>query len=210
MPQSDILKLVFHHDQRLDELAPSANEQVNTDPLTMFTKPDPTYSTLYFSGTDLESGSVGIDQLTHYDKIMNAFDEAFDGMQFTTKSGGYDSLKAAIGNIDLNDAVVISDEEVVSVIVHSFSHQMLRDVLEKGWIILYKREAPNGFDLHIFTRKNIYTSFFYPLQKLLPDSFRFFSINGKRLKNEKQFFFETWTLHKPPHGFEEVHPETVL
>jgi hypothetical protein len=51
---------------------------------------------------------------------------------------------------------------------------------------------------------------FYPLQKLVPETFRFFSINGKKFRTERHFYFETWTLEKPPHGFEEVFPETVL
>jgi hypothetical protein len=95
-------------------------------------------------------------------------------------------------------------------IIHSFVGRMLRDVLEKGWIVAYKREAKNGFDLLLFSKGNIYPKFFYPLQKLLPEAFRFFSINGKRLSSEQKFFFETWTLHKPPHGFEEVFPESVF
>ncbi len=209
MPQSDILKLIFHHDQRLDDLAPS-EENVDDNPLLAFTKPDPTYSTLYFSGSDLENQKFGINVLTVYDDFLGAIEKGIEGIAINSRNGRQDSLKVALNDLEMNEALVITNDEVESDIIHSFTRKMLRDVLEKGWIIIYKREAKDGFDLHLFSKKNIYTSFFYPLQNLLPDAFRFFSINGKRLSSEKQFYFEQYALAKPPHGFEEVFPESVL
>ena len=209
MPQTDILKLIFHHDQRLDDLA-SSEESVDENPLTAFTKPDPTYSTLYFSATNLENQEFGVNVLSEYNAFIEALTKGVEGFRFTSKKGIQESLKGGIDALELNEVLVASEEKVEPGIIHSFTRKMLRDVLEKDWIIIYKREAKNGFDLHFFSRKNIYTSFFYPLQELLPDTFRFFSINGKRLSNERQFYFETWALHKPPHGFEEVFPESVL
>jgi hypothetical protein len=35
-------------------------------------------------------------------------------------------------------------------------------------------------------------------------------MNGKRITSERKFYFETWALSQPPHGIEEVFPETVL
>lgn len=209
MPKTDILKLIFHHDQRLDDLAPST-EQEDVNPLAAFTKPDPTYSTLYFSGTDLENEKFGINTLSKYKDVISAIEEGIEGVSIQSKKGEYDSLERAIQDLEMNEVVVITNDIVEQDIIHSFTRKMLRDVLEKDWIVIYKREAKDGFDIHFFSRKNIYTNFFYPLQKLLPSFFRFFSINGKRLSNEKQFYFETWTLAKPPHGFEEVFPESVL
>ena len=209
MPHTDILKLIFHHDQRLDNLAAST-ATINNDPLAMFTKPDPTYSTFYFAGTDLEKGTFGLNTLSQWGKILTAFEAGLHGLMITSKSGVEKNLSTAIEKMGIGDALVLNKEGVEPELIHSFTHKMLRDVLEKGWVILYKRGAEHGFDIHLFSRKNIYTSFFEPLQKLLPEAFRFFSINGKRLNNERQFYFETWTLHRPPHGFEEVFPETVL
>ena len=209
MPQTDILKLIFHHDQRMDNLAATENSG-SADLLAMFTKPDPTYSTLYFSGTDLTKGAFGINQLTAVEEIFRVFDEAFKGFAISSKIGIEEKISEAIWKMDIDDALVINKEVIDSELVHSFSHKLLRDVLEKGWIILYKRPAEHGFDLQFFSRDNIYERFFHPLQKLLPETFRFFSINGKRLSNEKQFYFETWKLERPPHGFEEVFPESVL
>ena len=193
----------------MDDLAPS-NETSDDNPLAAFTKPDPTYSTIYFSATDLEQEKFGLDTLTEYQSFADAISEGLQGYRFTTKSGIKQSLKEGIEELEMNEALVISKEKVESEIIHSFVGRMLRDVLEKGWIVAYKREAKNGFDLLLFSKGNIYPKFFYPLQKLLPEAFRFFSINGKRLSSEQKFFFETWTLHKPPHGFEEVFPESVF
>ena len=86
----------------------------------------------------------------------------------------------------------------------------LKEALEDKFIVVYKEQAKNGFDLHLFSKKNIYTDMFYPLQELVPDNFRFFSINGKKFRSERHFYFETWTLDRPPHGFEEVFKESVL
>jgi len=209
MPQTDILKLIFHHDQRLDDLAPS-EEKTEENPLAAFTKPDPTYSTLYFSGSDLENDKFGVNVLSNYNDFLMALDNGLEGLSLTTKNGKHDLLKSAILDLDMNEAIVITNDEVESNIIHSFTRKMLRDVLEKGWIILYKREAKDGFDIHLFSKENTYIRFFYNLQGMLPDAFRFFSINGKRLSSEKKFYFETWTLANPPHGFEEVFPESVL
>ncbi|MEQ9309147.1 MAG: hypothetical protein RLN90_06795 [Balneolaceae bacterium] len=209
MSQKDILKLIFHHDQRLEDLAPSTKQE-DANPLEAFTKPDPTYSTLYFSGTDLENDKYGINTISTYVEFVKAIEKGFEGFLIHSKNGIYKSLVDALEKLEMNEALVISNDDVESDIIHSFTKKMLRDVLEKGWIILYKLEAKNGFDIHLFSKKNIYKNFFYNLQAILPDSFRFFSINGKRLSSEKQFYFETWTLEKPPHGFEEVFPESVL
>tara|TARA_R110000868_G_scaffold294140_3_gene554761 strand:+ start:8845 stop:9474 length:630 start_codon:yes stop_codon:yes gene_type:complete len=209
MPKTDILKLIFHHDQRLDDLAPS-EETVDENPLTTFTNPDPTYSTLYFSGSDLENEKFGINVLSKFDDLLDAIEQGFEGVPFISKNGKQVSFKKAIKELEMNEALVITNDEIEPDIIHSFTRKMLRDVLEKGWIIIYKREAKDGFDIHLFSKKNIYTNFFYLLQNLLPDAFRFFSINGKRLSSEKQFYFEQYSLAKPPHGFEEVFPESVL
>ena len=210
MPRTDILKLIFHHDQRMEKLAPADEPASEADVLASFMKPDPTYSTLYFSGSDLEAQKFGLDTLSAYKQVIETLGEGFGELSFYTKSGKQNTLSEALDSIRLNDAVIVSNTEVEPGIIHSFSGKMLRDVLEKSWVVIYKIEAADGFDLNIFSKENIYTNFFYALQKMLPGAFRFFSINGKRVPNEKFFYFETWRLNNPPHGFEEVFPESVL
>lgn len=214
MPKTDILKLIFHHDQRLEELAPSAENVANhhADALSLFTRPDPTYSTFYFSGTNLERREFGLNTLMSAALVFKALEEGLEGNIFVTRKGEQKNFGKALEQLNVNEAMVIlaPEERIEPDIIHSFTGRMLRDVLEKDWYVLYKREARHGFDLQLFSKENIYTRFFYPLKALLPESFRFFSINGKRLSNEQKFYFETYTLHRPPHGFEEVFPETVL
>ena len=210
MPQTDILKLIFHHDQRMEQLAPAEESGTDADVLASFMKPDPTYSTMYFSGTDLEAKKFGLDKISAFEEVVQILDTGFGELLYFSKSGKKENLKEAIDSVEINEAIVVSAVQVEPEIIHSFSGKVLRDILEKGWVVIYKVEAEDGFDLNIFSRENIYTNFFYKLQALLPETFRFFSINGKRVSSEKQFYFETWSLHKPPHGFEEVFPESVL
>ena len=212
MPQTNILKLIFHHDRRMDDLAPSSNPSNESNPLAMFTQPDPTYSTLYFSGSDLENERFGLNTLSEYQSVIEALNSGLGDVTLSTQHGAHNNLGEALQKIAVNEAMIIAEpgESIQPEIIHSFTGKVLRDMLEKGWIVLYKREASDGFDIHMFSKENVYTRFFHPLKKLLPEAFRFFSINGKRLSSERQFYFETWALHKPPHGFEEVFPETVL
>ncbi len=208
MAATDLLKLIFHHDQRMEQLAPSS--QNNEDPLAMFTQPDPTYSTLYFSGSVVDEQQFGINRLSRFDHIIQTIQAGLGTQSYQTAKGEFAELKQALLAIDNNEMILLADETLPPESIHSFSGKVLRDILEKGWIAIYKREAPNGFDVQIFSRDNIYTRFFYPLQKMLEPDFRVFSINGKRVSSERHFYFETWTLHKPPHGFEEILPESML
>lgn len=209
MTQTDILKLIFHHDQRMETLAPSAVSEED-NPLAAFMKPDPTFSTLYFSGTDLDRQRFGLNTLAEFEAIMNALSEGFGATTFYTEKGKLDDFKKAIETSEEGSVIVVSNEELSINQVHQYSNSELREALEKGWSVIHKKKAKNGFDLFVMSKQNLYLDFFYPLKSLLPNAFRFFSINGKRVISEKFEFFETWRLDKPPHGFEEVFVESVL
>ncbi len=222
MNSQQILKLIFHHDQRLDQLADrNANrtkEQIEST-LADFMKPDPTYSRLYFTATDLENEKFGINVLSAYNNFVEALAKGLDTQRYQTAHGDFGSLDQAIDAIGFGEVIVIGESdfsqtfEAIHVDTNSnvgHKKQPLREALEADFVVIYKEQAHDGFDLHMFSKKNIYTQFFYPLQKLLPDAFRFFSINGKKFRSERHFYFETWTLDRPPHGFEEVLPESVL
>ena len=88
--------------------------------------------------------------------------------------------------------------------------EAIASTLEKNHLVLYKEIAHDGFDLHLFSKKNLYRALFDSLKPLVSDDFRFFSMNGKRITSERKFYFETWALEQPPHGIEEVFPETTL
>lgn len=216
---TDIFKLIFHHDQRLSKLDDQdspVNPKKMESSLEDFMKPDPTFSSFYFSGTDLNEERFGLNVLEAYDRVINALQMAFPDIQIFTHTNKYPSIKDAVEAIDLNEALVLSNENKIDLDISDLntkknSHKKtLKKSLETGHMILYKVPARNGFDLLMYSQKNVYREMFFPLQKLVPDHFRFFSINGKKFNTERHFFFETWTLDRPPHGFEEVHPETVL
>lgn len=223
MPNTDIFKLFFHHDQRLDKLAERntrENPQQMESTLEDFMKPDPTYSKFYLTGTDLTKEQFGLNQIEGYKKVIAALEKAFSEKQVFTHSGHEESISEAASNLELGEVFVLTDKKEVELDVKALHidvnsnvghlKEELKEALEANLIVVYKEQAKNGFDLHIFSKKNVYTDMFYPLQELVPDSFRFFSINGKKFRSERHFYFETWTLDRPPHGFEEVHPESVL
>lgn len=218
----DIFKLFFEHDLRLDQL-----DQRNTgdSPRTGasiedFMKPDPTYSRFYFTGSRLVDEKFGLNVLENYSEIEQKLDRIFEDFDMVSSNGHHSKLSEAIEKNAIGEAIFISKNEEHSKDPSSLRigddsnighfKTELKEVLSEGIKVLYKETAHDGFDLHLFSRKNMYEHFFYPIKELVNDSFRFFSINSKRVRSERQFYFETWTLEKPPHGAEEVHRETVL
>lgn len=219
----DIFKLFFNHDQRLDKLAKrNANKTKEEVEATLqdFMKPTPTFSKFYITGTRLHEEKFGINQLEKYDLILEKLDDIFSEKHISNAGTAFPQLSDAIANTTIGQAIVISEEEDPN-----FNHKKLqvdnesnvghlkdelREILLAGHIVLYKEQAHDGYDLHLFSKRNLYPALFQHFKKLVDDSFRFFSINSKRMGSEKHFYFETWTLDNPPHGAEEVLPETVL
>lgn len=217
----DIFKLIYEHDMRLDALRERHldREEQETSSLEDFLKPDPTYSKFYITGTDLAKKKFGLNSLQNYLKVVNAVGESFGSKNLflNQDSVSFDQFltRAAIGR-----PLIITDQpenqwDTDKLKVHEGNNvghikSEIAEVLKSDDYLLYKEKAHHGFDLHLFSKKNIYETLFYPLQKLVGEHFRFFSINGKRIRSERKFYFETWTLHRPPHGAEEVFKETVL
>jgi|AntRauTorckE6833_2_1112554.scaffolds.fasta_scaffold01189_2 hypothetical protein len=223
MPNTDIFKLFFHHDQRLDKLAKRHDNKTKDEvesTLADFMKPDPTYSKFYLTGTDLEKEQFGLNRISGYQKVIDALEKAFSKKNVFIQEGKVESISEAIEQLQLGEVFVLTDKDEIDITISGLHidtnsnvghlKDELKEVLEDKFIVVYKEQAKNGFDLHLFSKKNIYTDMFYPLQELVPENFRFFSINGKKFRSERHFYFETWTLDRPPHGFEEVHPESVL
>lgn len=219
----DIFKLFFEHDMRLDKLAKrNANKTKEEVEATLedFMKPTPTYSKFYITGTRLDTNEFGINILHKYSQILEKLDEVFSERVMYSTEKKYNTLSEALPEIKIGQALVIDDAEkkqtgIAELAIDQESNvghrkDELKKILKTGAYVLYKEQSHDGYDLHLFSLKNIYTSLFYPLQRLVDDEFRFFSINNKRMKSERHFYFETWTLENPPHGAEEVFPETVL
>lgn len=222
----DIFKLIYEHDMRLDTLREQRadrNQPDTTTSLEAFLRPDPTYSRFYMTGTRLDDQHFGLNSLDHYDQVADALQEGLNGYRYHTENQGtLTTLKDVLEQVPVWSAVVLSRGEqpdptlIESLSIDSGSNvghrkEPLRTALQNDYLVLYKEKAHHGFDLHLFSRDNIYRDLFFPLQALTATpSFRFFSINGRRIQSEKKFYFETWTLNRPPHGAEEVFPETVL
>lgn len=218
----DIFKLFFNHDQRLDKLAKrNANKTEEEVEATLkdFMKPTPTYSKFYLTGTRLEEEQFGINILTNFENILNALEDVFSDHNFTINTATEPTLTKALQAAEIGDAILISSGavpvDITGLKVDKESNvghfkEELKEALEKDCLIIYKEQAHDGFDLHLFSKENIYPKLFHALKPLVSSSFRFFSINSKRMRTEKHFYFETWTLDKPPHGAEEVFQETVL
>lgn len=202
---TDLLKLIFHHDQRMEQLAPAS--KVDDNPLAMFMAPDPTFSTLYFSGTVLEEMKFGLNNLAKYHEIVSLLESAFDLASYKMDS---DTFAEAVDELEVNNTLLINPKKKEIIVDDYTDGAKLRSAIEENGIVLFKRENQNGFDIQLFSKDNIYLLFFYHLQAMLSESFRFFSINGKRVHNEQFFYFESHRLNNPPHGFEEVFPESVL
>ncbi|MDZ7690522.1 MAG: hypothetical protein U5K69_05195 [Balneolaceae bacterium] len=218
----DIFKFFFEHDLRLDKLK---ERHISEEPETSlsiedFMKPDPTYSKFYLTGTRLEEKKFGLSILDRYPLILQKMEGIFEDCRHISKNGSSRKLSEALGTISIGDAILITQKTSTKLNpaalqvdddsnVGHFKEELSK-VLSEGIQVLYKEKAHDGFDLHLFSKKNINKELFYPLKELVGDSFRFFSINNKRIRSERQFYFETWTLNNPPHGAEEVLAETVL
>ncbi|MCG2587576.1 hypothetical protein [Rhodohalobacter sulfatireducens] len=218
----DIFKLIFEHDLRLDELRERhldrSSQEVSAS-IEDFMKPDPTYSKFYISGTVLNRKTFGLDRIKHFPQVMDSLSKALNGfniflddtpveLQNAVKEAeiGWPILLSENNEIEWDPEMLVIDDE--SNVGHKKSE--LAQVLKSGDLVLYKEKAHQGFDLHLFSQDNIYPKLFYPLRELVNEEFRFFSINGKRIRSERQFYFETWALHQPPHGVEEVYTDTEI
>lgn len=226
-----LFKLIFDHDLRLEDLINppleddfrGASSVESERGLEMFLKPDLTYSRLYFSGSRLPEEQFGLNVLDSLDAMVEILWNAIPSdYQIYTLKGIPETLRQGISQLHPGQALVIGNgpspeaETLRTLSTTSGAEPRLHrktmgEELKKGHFILFKEQAHHGFDLQLYSTENIYRKLFPGLKTLLqtPD-FRFFSINAKRMRSERMFYFEIWTLENPPHGFEEVFPESVL
>lgn len=218
----DIFKLIYEHDLRLDDLRARHldrdTQQVGSS-IEEFLKPDPTYSKFYITGTQLSEKTFGLNRLHKYEEVLEALSEGLMDYQMFYE-GELTNLKSFADSAEIGTPAFLTksgqrewDSESLQIDSESnIGHKKseLAEILETGDLVLYKEQAQQGFDLHLFSKKNIYRDLFYPLKNLVSSDFRFFSINGKKITSERKFYFETWTLDRPPHGAEEVFSSTVL
>lgn len=214
-----LFKLIFEHDMVLE---PVGQSKSNREPSTLedFLRPVPTYSRFYFSATDLTNREFGLSASRHAESIMQGIYQGLGEWSGYILSDGtrVEDLRTAIDRVTEGGAIVLEKTGLeatafpVMDAASSFRDYIpeLTAILDQGHLVLFKVKAHHGYDLHLFSRQNIYRGFFYAFKPLIHDDFRFFSINGKKAKSERLFYFETWSLQRPPHGFEEVFEDTAF
>lgn len=218
----DLFKLFYNHDQRLDNLNRSNGEVAESDmesTLEDFMNPTPTFSSFYLMGTHFPDEKVGLNQLKKVDRIIECLNQIFSDYHIFSAAGDHSGLDEHIYQMPTGAGIVISDE-TDNVVHNPFSseedsdtdqkNEQLKELLAAGHQVLFKEEAKNGYDLYLYSKENIYPKLFSPLQELVDDSFRFFSVNSKRMRSQKDYYFDLWRLDRPPHGAEEVFQDTVL
>lgn len=218
----DIFKLIYEHDLRLDQLRERkldrSTQEVGSS-IEDFLKPDPTYSKFYITGTLLDKELFGLNRLKSYTDIIQALEDALEEYSLYHEGLIYPFDKA-LEKAGIGDAMILTKQssnqwDSASLNIDDSSNvghkkSAVSDVLKSGDLVMYKEKAHQGFDLHLFSEENIYPKLFSSFKNLLSVDFRFFSINGKRVRSERKFYFETWTLDRPPHGAEEVFPGTRI
>ncbi len=212
----DIFKLFFNHDQSLRDLKANDTNQEEDSRLADFMNPSPTYSTFYITGTILPEEQFGLSTLQQSSRIIDQLGQAFKNRTIHTAENTFQRLDTALTNIENGQALIIDTTTKENIYNSSAlasndqSGPVLRKLLQSGAWFLSKIQAPHGYDLYLYTKKNIYSNLFEVFKPLISKQLRFFSVNRKRIKTDRQFYFETNSLKKPPHGAEEVFPDTTL
>lgn len=215
----DIFKLIFEHDIILEHLAGTEDPRHTAKKelsIEDFMKPTPTYAKYYLTGTQLEQQKFGLSALSQADRIFKTLEQIFAKYAAWNQHGEpVSSLENFLHQATPYQYLIFHPEKNrVPVKPESLSvdeHTNVRDRLpalthymDEGFIIMYVEKSHDGIDVHFFTAKNLYEDFFTALQPVASPNLRYFSINGKKVNSERSFYFETWTLERPPHGFEEV------
>lgn len=217
----DVFKLFFEHDLRLEQVSGDINsrdELKRPSTLEEFMKPVQTYSRFYLTGTLFPTQEFGFDRLKHKEAVYQALDSALGNPNLYTPEIPRAGLPELIDSFQPGETYIVGLPDKPDIYNKLFDSELslrektpvLRNALDNELMVMFIEKAHHGVDIHLYSRKNVYESFFENFKPLLTHDFRFFSINFKRCRSERLFYFETWTLNRPPHGFEEVFSETVL
>lgn len=198
-----------------------SHSKVSNRSLEDFLSPDLTYSRFYFSATNLDAEHFGLSIYPQVESFFSGLDHHFGETARWTTRGPQVSIHQAIQALYHGQCVIVTppNETVDPEILRSMSitsgeeptkhRALLGDQLQKGHTVLFKEQSHHGYDLQMYTPRNIYGDLFDFMKNLAffePNvtPTRLFSINAKRMRSERQFYFEMWSLDQPPHGFEEV------
>ena len=219
-----VLKLVFEHDIPLDRLDQSPDERrLASRDMTLedFMRPVPVFSHFYLSSTHLEPIETLFGLSTHpqMDEILESVGISLGRPAWITTLAETPRLQDAVKLLQIGEAAIAPMEgnegarSGVTPSNHSGDLEMvsaLHDLIRDKTIVAFKEKAHHGWDLHLYSLTNVYPALFGALKPFISSNCRLFSMNGKRIRSERLFYFETWTLDKPPHGAEEVLENTTL
>jgi hypothetical protein len=219
-----ILKLIFEHDIPLDRLEQSPDERRNaTKDMTLedFMRPVPIFSHFYISSTNLghEEPEFGLNTHPEVNAILDSVGHHIGRPVWISSLAETGSLKDAVSLMQVGEAIIspftagVSDAHSIPASHNSGEPEVvsaLHDLIREKTIVLFKEKAHHGWDLHLYSLINIYPALFQALKPFIGETTRLFSMNGKRIRSERLFYFETWTLAKPPHGAEEVYESTTI
>lgn len=221
----DIFKLIFEHDITLEQLSgnhdPRRRGAADAPPtIEQFLRPEPTFCRYYFTGTRFPENRFGLNSLSHAPQLLDTLVHSLPPTLWHDESGTLSGnlardimqspphclfISGEGSDPELRDALRQNRQTGIREQFEPLSHLLSQDHL-----VLITEKAHDGIDLHIFSRHNLYEPFFRAFQKMVSPELRFFCINGRRVSSERHFYFETWTLERPPHGFMEVTPEARL
>ncbi len=229
----DILKIIFEHDMTLEHLS-GHDDPRNLQPdrkqtLASFLTPQKTYCRYYFTGTRLHENRFGLSVLQSWPVVQNMLSAVID--EYTQKSTlsslewhrpdgtRHGSFREALEHLNPYDFLISGSDSDK----HTRDKMLIDDLtgirerfepltalLDRGHLVLLTEKAHHGSDLHLFSCDNLYESLFQGCQSIIGPDLRCFAINGKRVSSERHFYFETWTLDRPPHGFQEVTPDARI
>ncbi len=217
-----LFKLLFEHDMLLEQLsAPGdVHKPAKESSLEDFMKPVPTYSRFYLTATRLgDDPKFGLNVLPDFRQLVYDLQIALDAKYWLRSDGKSErDLWTLLETATTDQALVgVMNDGFVCPLPGLTNRQGLREQmaellenLDAGHVALFLEKAHHGVDFHLFSKKNRYPELFHAFKPHIRPDWRFFSINGKRARSERLFQFETWTLDRPPHGFEEVFRDTRL
>jgi len=229
----DILKIIFEHNITLEHLSGHNDPRRKKDQkpsLESFLHPQKTYNRYYFTGTRFPDQHFGFTALGNYSGLLTKMDHLLHDLLSETYAAQlqhvnkttvwrhcdgshYPNLSEALSKPESSDVWVGGpdpDPYILKKLARNDQtgirerFEPLTQLLDQDYIVLFAEKAHHGIDFHLFCRNNLYEPIFRTYRDMTGPDLRYFSINGKRVKSERHFYFETWTLHNPPHGFQEV------
>ena len=233
----EILKIIFEHDMTLEHLSghddPRNRMEGRELTLASFLTPQKTYNRYYFTGTNLDENRFGLSALHAWPVVRKMIERILlesaaepsceparagrhwhrpDGTQYNTFTEALKDLKpydilisGDTSDQDFRSKLTLDDRTGIRE-----RFEPLTALLDRRHLVILAEKAHHGYDLHLFCRDNLYEPLFHGCKHILNPELRCFTINGKRVNSERHFYFETWSLDRPPHGFQEVTPDARI